>query len=60
VDRNQPAPGESFKRWFMSTPEFDSLIKEKFHDDIKKLASGEYEAWKADRNGKLAAIILVD
>jgi uncharacterized protein (DUF924 family) len=44
----------------MSTPEFDSLIKEKFHDDIKKLASGEYEAWKADRNGKLAAIILVD
>ena len=44
----------------MSTPEFDNLIKEKFHDDIKKLDSGEYEAWKADRNGKLAAIILVD
>ena len=31
VDRNQGAPGESFKRWFSSTPEFDNLIKEKFH-----------------------------
>jgi uncharacterized protein (DUF924 family) len=51
---------ESFKRWFTSTPEFDNLIREKFVDDIKKLASGQYEAWKADKNGKLAAIILVD
>ena len=44
----------------MSTPELDNEIKEKYLEDIKKLESGQYEAWKGDRDGKLAATILID
>ena len=60
IDRNQGASKESFKKWFMSTPEIDNEIRDRFQDDIKKLASGEYEDWKQDKEGRLAAVILTD
>lgn len=44
----------------MSTPDIDNEIREKFLDDLNKLVSGEYEQWKNDRDGKLAAVILTD
>ena len=44
----------------MATPEVDNEMRDRFLDDIKKLSAGQYESWKADRDGKLAATILVD
>jgi len=60
TDRNAPASRDSFKKWFMSTPEIDNEIKERFLDDLNKLASGGYEEWKQDKEGRLAAVILTD
>ena len=48
------------KIWFGSAPEIDKDITEKFKDDLLKVASGEYDSWKKDRDGKLASIILCD
>jgi uncharacterized protein (DUF924 family) len=44
----------------MSTPDIDNEIREKFLEDLNKLVSGEYDGWKQDKDGKLAAIILAD
>ncbi len=44
----------------MSTPEIDNEIRERFLDDLNKLASGGYEEWKQDKEGRLAAVILTD
>ena len=44
----------------MSSPDIDNEIREKFLDDLNKLASGQYEEWKEDKEGKLAAVILTD
>ena len=60
VDRNQAATKDSFKKWFMSTPDIDNEIREKFLEDINKLASGQYDDWKQDKEGRLAAVILTD
>ncbi len=60
IDRNQAASKESFKKWFMSTPKIDNEIRDRFQADIKNLASGEYEDWKQDKEGRLAAVILTD
>lgn len=60
TDRNAPASRDSFKKWFMSTPEIDNEIRERFLDDLNKLASGGYEEWKQDKEGRLAAVILTD
>lgn len=59
-DLNKPASGDSFRRWFMSNPETDDFITDNFRGDLDKLSAGDYEDWKADRDGKLAAIILTD
>ena len=44
----------------MSTPEVDAEITAKFGDDLQKLNSGEYDDWKADKEARLAAVILAD
>ncbi len=59
VDRNQAAT-KDFKKWFKSTPDIDNEIREKFLDDINKIASGQYDDWKQDKEGRLAAVILTD
>ena len=59
-DRDSKPPQDRMKYWFMSTPEIDKEISDNFKGDLLKLAGGEYETWKSDRDGKLAAIILAD
>ena len=44
----------------MSTPEIDAEITTKFGEDLQKLNSGEYDEWKADKEARLAAVILAD
>ena len=44
----------------MTSAETDNFIIENYKEDLEKLARGDYEDWKADKEGKLAAIILTD
>lgn len=48
------------KRWFFGGAEVDTEIKTNFSEDLTKLNQGEYDEWKQDRDGKLAAVILAD
>ena len=59
-DRISKIPEDKVNIWFKFLPETDKLITEKFKEDLLKMASGEYESWLKDRDGKLAAILLMD
>ena len=60
VDLDQPAPNDSFKRWYGGGPEVDAFIQSNFGPDLEKLVSGEYDWWKTDKEGLVACIILTD
>jgi len=48
------------KRWFMSSPEFDKEVQDKFADVIRAAAEGRVgEAWEG-KKGRLARVILFD
>ncbi len=57
---NVRATPERQKLWFSSNEETDRYITENFKEDLLKLANGEYEAWKSERDGAIAAILLCD
>ena len=59
-DRISKIPEDKLNIWFKFLPEGDKLIAENFKVDLLKMASGEYDSWLKDRDGKLAAIILLD
>ena len=44
----------------MANQETDTFITENFRGDLDKLSAGDYDDWKKDRDGKLAAILLTD
>lgn len=47
-------------RWFDSTPELDSAIKERFEALWRQGAAGELSSWEATPEGALALVILLD
>lgn len=46
--------------WFLSTPEFDAQIRERFETLWLKARAGECESWAETASGALALIILLD
>ena len=55
------SPGPAMmKFWYVSTFEKDHLIIDNFLQDYEKLIRGDYICWEGDRDGRLAAIILLD
>ncbi len=48
------------KRWFNSTPEFDSLLRERFLDTWEQASRGELEHWLRSAEGCLALVIVLD
>ena len=60
------APGDRMKKWFgfgmtkEQSAELDAEIKGKFESDYDNYCSGEYSGWEHDRDGRLAAVILLD
>lgn len=46
--------------WFNSTPEFDSLLSERFIDTCRDAAAGKFSHWEKSATGSLALIILLD
>ncbi|CDW86869.1 membrane protein [Stylonychia lemnae] len=59
-DRNGDIDPSLFKKWFGASAETDAEITQNFKEDLLKLANGDHEAWKHDKEGKLAAVILCD
>ena len=48
------------KFWFSSTPEIDAEITANFLGDHEAYMRGDYSGWMYDRDGALAAVILLD
>ena len=48
------------KFWYVATFEKDQEVVENFLDDYESYAKGFYSGWINDRDGCLAAIILLD
>ena len=46
--------------WFNSTPQFDLLLKNKFHDIYISALNNELPAWKDSPEGCLALVIILD
>lgn len=59
-DRSSAPTKEHAKMWFGGLQIQDREITEKFMGDYEKYINLEYEGWKYDKDGKLAAIILLD
>ena len=59
-DLNLLSTPEQTKIWWSSSPETDQFITENFKEDLLKLAGGEYEGWKNDKDGKMAIVLLCD
>jgi uncharacterized protein (DUF924 family) len=60
ADRSQPPSKDQLHKWFGLSNDEDAYITEHYKEDLHKLVKGEYEAWKQDKHGKLAAIVLID
>ncbi len=50
----------SSKRWFNSTPEFDSLISKKYQNLWKQAAGGALDSWQTTHLGSLSLVIILD
>ncbi len=48
------------KMWWVSDPEFDALIKERFLSTLESAAKGELYEWRFTSKGRLAEIIVLD
>lgn len=48
------------KFWFQKDSEFDALIRDRFLAVHAAAAAGEMYSWRADANGRLAEIIVLD
>lgn len=51
---------EMVPRWFMSGPEFDAEIRDRFSDLYHAAVAGELAEWEQTARGSLALIILLD
>ncbi|TNV78522.1 hypothetical protein FGO68_gene2150 [Halteria grandinella] len=58
ANRNLAPTAEHFNKWFMSTPETDREIKDKFESDLELLAKGKFESDTSEC--KLAKVLLAD
>lgn len=52
--------GEVREFWFASTPDIDREIEERFLDQYRRAAAGDFEDWKSDARGWVALIVLLD
>ena len=49
-----------YEKWFGSTHKLNSLITQRFHQDLLLAKAGEYDLWKNEPLSALALIILLD
>ena len=46
--------------WFKKDPSFDTLVRNKFENSVRKALNGKYDHWANDSPGCLALILLLD
>lgn len=47
-------------RWFNSTPEFDSLLRDHYESTWEQARCGSYDFWAQEANSALALVIVLD
>ncbi len=60
ADRNLCPSQAMFKKQFTSNPQQDQEMKELFLADYENYMAQEYTGWPLDRDGRLAAVLLLD
>ena len=60
LDPAKPVAADRSKLWFGGDAETDALLRREFLEDIRKAATGDYDAWSATARGSLALILLLD
>ncbi len=48
------------KSWWSGTADFDALIRSRFGEVLRRAARGELSGWRAEPEGRLAEIIVLD
>jgi len=48
------------KQWWVTDPEFDRQIEDRFHDVLHRAMRGELSCWRTEEKGRLAEIIVLD
>ncbi len=48
------------ENWFVSTDDFDRILREKYLDLFFKVGAGEAYKWRKDAQGRLAEILVLD
>jgi uncharacterized protein (DUF924 family) len=51
---------ETKPRWFKPDPAFDATLKERFAAQVERAGSGALDAWRANADGALALVLLLD
>ena len=59
-DRDTKPSGSWAQRWFSGNKQTDQLIKSKFEHVLDAVKQGILEHWKANKDARLALIILCD
>ena len=59
-DRNSVENKGIGKKWFVTDPEFDKMLEERFKTEIEELSKGNREAMRKDHYGSLAYFLLGD
>jgi uncharacterized protein (DUF924 family) len=47
-------------QWWASDPDFDALVRHRFHRLLEQAAQGELWLWRASAQGRLAEVIVLD
>jgi len=56
----EPEYGQERKVWFRKSAEFDQAIRDRFSATVEAAAAGQLKSWKADSDGCLALLLLLD
>jgi len=56
----EPVSPDRQQMWFGKNPRIDQSIRERFEANVMAAARGDYEHWRAEPEGTLALILLLD
>jgi uncharacterized protein (DUF924 family) len=48
------------KQWWAVDPDFDALVRTRFHDRLRQAVAGELWRWRTSVRGRLAEVIVLD
>lgn len=60
LDAEGRATKETSARWFQKDPQFDALVRDRFHASFEAALAGELDAWRRTPLGALGLILILD